>query len=206
MPHLSDREIARRTGPAPRTVACLRRPPADQAQCEVRIGADGRRRPVDGADGRKRAAEPIAANPSAPLREIARVAGVSLGTAHAVKSALRGGVKPVASGRDAGASRAAASVTGGAVRPASPGGPAHDTLRSVRKDPSLRFSDAEKELLRWLHAQDVAESQITRMAEVIPPHLLPGMAEIARHNAANWREFARLLRERWRQHADADGA
>jgi hypothetical protein len=206
MPQMSDRAIAERTGLASMTVASVRRQTtADQSRSEVRIGGDGRRRPVNGADGRRRAAEAITANPSAPLRKIAEIAGVSLGTAHTVKTKLRRSQNHV----DLERGKVAPERT--EVRPgANEGGRKwkpkqnnRDRLLSMQRDPILRFSELGKELLRLLHTQDVAEPKIAKMVDVVPAYLTPIVAEMALQYSATWHEFANKLRERSRQYTDA---
>jgi len=91
----SDRAIAGITGLAPGTVANLRRRTADQDPTKpattARIGRDGRVRPLDGAAGRRRAAEVIEEFPEASLREIAARAGISVGTARDVRERIHRG-------------------------------------------------------------------------------------------------------------------
>ncbi|MET9410902.1 ParB N-terminal domain-containing protein [Streptomyces sp. NPDC002935] len=105
-PDWSDRAIAGITGLSAKTVASLRErsaggPPLDGK----RIGQDGRRRPVDAGEGRRRAAQYIAAHPDAPLRQVARETDVSLGTVHDVSARLRRGEGPERDGRQSTALR-----------------------------------------------------------------------------------------------------
>ncbi|MFD4971264.1 nuclease [Streptomyces sp. NPDC058424] len=99
-PDWSDRAIAGITGLSAKTIASLR----DRSAIATplggkRIGQDGRRRPVDAGEGRRRAAEYIAAHPDAPLRQVARATDVSLGTVHDVSARLRRGEGPERNGR-----------------------------------------------------------------------------------------------------------
>ncbi|MEU0290510.1 ParB N-terminal domain-containing protein [Streptomyces sp. NPDC006147] len=99
-PDWSDRAIAGVTGLSAKTIAALRGRSAIAAPLGgKRIGQDGRRRPVDAGEGRRRAAEYIAAHPDAPLRQVARAADVSLGTVHDVSARLRRGEGPERDGR-----------------------------------------------------------------------------------------------------------
>jgi hypothetical protein len=99
-PDWSDRAIAGITGLSAKTIASLRDRSADGAPLEgKRIGRDGRRRPVDAGEGRRRAAEYIAAHPNAPLRQVAKETDVSLGTVHDVSARLRRGDTPERDGR-----------------------------------------------------------------------------------------------------------
>ncbi|MEV5778942.1 hypothetical protein AB0L49_48580, partial [Streptomyces antimycoticus] len=57
-PDLSDRAIARITGISPKTVSAVRRASTEEVpQPEVRVGADGRSRPLDAARRREAAAD-----------------------------------------------------------------------------------------------------------------------------------------------------
>ncbi len=77
-PHLSTRAIARASGLSAKAVGALRRCSTDaEQQLDKRVGRDGRARPVNVMEGRWRAAQVMAENPNASLREIARLAGIS---------------------------------------------------------------------------------------------------------------------------------
>ena len=99
-PDWSDRAIGIATGLSAKTVAGIRRESADEIQqFTKRLGRDGKRRPVTALEGRKRAAEYIAARPDASLREVARETDVSLGTVQDVRARMRRGLDPVTDGR-----------------------------------------------------------------------------------------------------------
>lgn len=99
-PDWSDRAIAGISGLSAKTIAGLRLRTAGAADTAgKRLGRDGRKRPVNAGEGRRRAAEYISAHPDAPLRQVARETDVSLGTVHDVKARLRRGVSPERDGR-----------------------------------------------------------------------------------------------------------
>ncbi|MFB7657750.1 MULTISPECIES: ParB N-terminal domain-containing protein [unclassified Streptomyces] len=99
-PDWSDRALAGVTGLSAKTIASLRERSALAAPLGgKRVGQDGRRRPVDAGEGRRRAAEYIAAHPGAPLRQVAHATDVSLGTVHDVSARLRRGEGPERGGR-----------------------------------------------------------------------------------------------------------
>ncbi|MFJ5832955.1 transcriptional regulator [Streptomyces sp. NPDC093089] len=105
-PQMSDRAIARVSGLGAKTVAGIRaRSTAADPQLNTRVGRDGRVRPLSSAEGRQRAAEFIAENPGASLREIALVAGISPATASDVRKRLQAGRLPVGDGVAGSASR-----------------------------------------------------------------------------------------------------
>lgn len=89
-PLWSDRSIAAITGLGAAAVGAIRRRAAVN-QPAIRYGRDGRARPVDTVSGRRRAEEIIAARPTATLRDIARDAGISIGTARDVRMRLARG-------------------------------------------------------------------------------------------------------------------
>jgi hypothetical protein len=95
-PGWSDRRIAAAAGLSPATVKSVRdAATARSGQLDARVGRDGRVRPVDGSNGRRRAASVLAERPDASLREVARAAGVSIGTAGDVRRRVQEGRDPV---------------------------------------------------------------------------------------------------------------
>lgn len=215
-PYLSDRAIARHSGLAAKTVAMLRqRSNEDSKKSNIRMGADGRRRPLNGSAGRQRAADAIAQRPDAPLREIARIADVSLGTAHDVRLRLRRGEDPAPtrsrSLRTTGdqacsAPSCAPDPAGDVVLPAEPateetpsGSDMVDLfamLRKLAKDPALRHTDQGRELLRLLYARCMAVSDWSALIDAVPPYRAETIAMIARQCAENWDRLARGLEHR----------
>ncbi|WP_262402733.1 ParB N-terminal domain-containing protein [Actinomadura sp. CNU-125] len=96
-PQWSNRMIASVTGMAPGTVADVRRR-AGGEPAAVRVGQDGRARPVNGAERRGGASELINDNPDMSLRQVARAVGISPETARDVRNRLRRGEDPLATG------------------------------------------------------------------------------------------------------------
>jgi hypothetical protein len=97
-PELSDRALAKLIGLAARTVATIRRRVSDRAgPSTVRVGRDGKVRPLSGAAGRQRVADLMAEQPEVSLRELARRAGVSPATARDVRQRLARGETPARS-------------------------------------------------------------------------------------------------------------
>ncbi|MEV5441460.1 ParB/RepB/Spo0J family partition protein [Streptomyces sp. NPDC052644] len=200
-PALSDRYVASVTALSPRTVSRVRRSTAEVAQSNTRIGLDGKRRPADlagVAGGRQRAGELMLERPEASLREIARAAGISLGTAHDVKKRLLLGRDPVPEGR--GGARAAdraghtaeARVPGPRRPRRDPASPREsgELLERLRKDPALRLSQSGRFLLRCLAVHDVDGSVWARLATTVPPHCAEGVSKLARECADMWLRFA----------------
>jgi hypothetical protein len=192
-PQLSNRAIAIRTGLAAKTVAVIRRTCDGEAQ-DTRIGADGRRRPLNAAEGRRRAAEVISARPDAPLREIARDAGVSLGTAYDVRMRLR-------DGQDRLPARQRAMPDHDRREEPIPARPAQTPpskgcsaiLQGLMRDPSLRHTDPGRELLRWLRSRAITTDDWSALVDAVPTHRTYAVAEIARQCAEAWGEFSEML-------------
>lgn len=188
-PQLSDRVIATYAGLAAKTVAAVReRSNAERRQSNARLGADGRLRPLAPAEGRRRAADIIAARPGASLREVARDAQVSLGTAHDVRKRMQEGLDPVLA-KPAAPPRQAMNAPARPARPVDRG-EQNATLESLMKDPSLRHTEGGRELLRWLRTCVAAAEGTDRMADSVPAHCADGVAGIARYCASLWNEFA----------------
>ncbi len=95
-PHLSDRAIGHSAGLAAKTVAAIRKSSSDEIpQSNARVGRDGKVRPLDSGAGRRRAAELLAQQPDASLRDVARAAGISPATVLDVRKRLERGESPV---------------------------------------------------------------------------------------------------------------
>ncbi|MGH3167490.1 MAG: ParB N-terminal domain-containing protein, partial [Trebonia sp.] len=121
-PHMSDRAIGHSAGLAAKTVAAIRRRSSEGLpQSNVRVGRDGRVRPLDSGAARRRAAEMLTEQPSASLRDVARVAGISPATVLDVRKRLERGESPVPEKAAANAARAGAARGGAVARPAGGG-------------------------------------------------------------------------------------
>ncbi|MCL6675152.1 transcriptional regulator, partial [Streptomyces panaciradicis] len=84
------------------------------------------------------------------------------------------------------------------VPPASTGQPLADdeVLRlfdALRRDPSLRFSDAGRSVLRVLDACAVIARDGGRIAATVPPHCRESLAQLAHGYAGIWNRLAHDL-------------
>jgi hypothetical protein len=214
-PDWSDRVVASVTGLSAKSIASFRESLADEARSSgKRLGRDGKRHPVVPAEGRQRAAEYIATHPKASLRQVAREADVSLGTAHVVKEKLRNGEvsgrstagSPVAATqggpRRRGPARvaAAAAVPAPAARPspiaAARGGgvlawPA--VSAKLASDPSLRYTEGGRTFLRWMAGRCLQEAEWQEFTDAVPQRWLPEISRIAMRMSEEWRQFAEAL-------------
>ncbi|GAA4214177.1 ParB N-terminal domain-containing protein [Microbispora amethystogenes] len=104
-PGWSNRAVASVVGLSPKTVGALREQHGAQVT-EVRIGRDGRVRPVSAASGRERAREILLRDPTSSLRTVSAAAGVSPGTVRSVRMQLTGQATAVVPEQRAGEQRA----------------------------------------------------------------------------------------------------
>ncbi|WP_419998923.1 hypothetical protein [Streptomyces boninensis] len=196
-PSMSDRAIAKASGLDGRAVAELRRTSDSVPKANFRIGRDGKVRPLNGTQGRLRAAELIRQNPDASLRQVARTAGVSPATALDVRRRLERGDEPVP-GRGKPArtgSIAARSASRGADR-IIPGPASAATLDKLMRDPSLWQSELGRRLLRMLRENMLSAKDMTAIVASVPSHRIELIAHLSRRNAQIWSDFAQELNRR----------
>lgn len=197
-PHWSDRAIASATGLAAKTVGVIRRrATGDGPQLRARMGRDGRIRPLDAVDGRQRATTLIRENPAASMRQIAAAAKVSQGTARDVRDRLARGEDPVAPRRRGSSQPNQQQFTGGdrlSDRQFSSVASSPDNrallLERLKKDPSLRFTEAGRTLLRLLDLNSMDVHDLSRLVDTAPAHCRDIIAELSRACAEVWQEFA----------------
>lgn len=207
-PHWSDRSIAAVTGLAATRVGAIRQRVCDQAgQPLARLGRDGRVRPLNAEVGRRLASQVIADRPDASLREIALAAGISPATARDVRIRMHRGDDPVPSRRPAAATAARRSnpmrtpverdraERDGAERDRDERDQAV-VLRDLRSDPSLRFAESGRDLLRWLSVHVVGADSWRAFVATTPPHCAYVVAALARGCAREWLDFATQLERR----------
>lgn len=200
-PQRSDRSIGVLAGVSNKTVAMLRRcATGEDTHLDVRLGRDGKARPISPITGRRRAAEFLSMNPDASLREIARTAGVSVGTARDVRVRFINGDKSLTDSLTKTSSSSPEPVAHApqVVSVAAAGGrndthrEAHDhaLIERLRNDPAVRFSDRGRRLLRLLSTDMAAIGAVNAIAGKIPVHCSATVAEIARRNACAWQRLA----------------
>lgn len=164
-PQWSDRMIATVAGLSGATIARIRRAHPENAS-DTRVGNDGKVRPVNGMERRRVARAILLADPTLSLREVARRAGISPETARSVRRRL----------------------------PAEPVRPDPAALvRQLRGDPTLRFSETGRTLLRLLEVRSVPPEKWAAMAANMPAHWRDAVARMAMECAGAWRGFAEQL-------------
>jgi ParB-like chromosome segregation protein Spo0J len=218
-PAWSDRRISAVTGLSATTVATIRQcSTARIGQSNTRVGRDGRLRPLDGAEARRRAAAVITANPAASLRHIAKEARISPSTARDVRDRLARGEEPLTprqqnpgltSGPTPGPDAAPAEYPPGVSaieeqrarrkggRGPRRGGPRDaspaEFVALLARDPSLRLTDAGRSLLRYVGCVAVDDGQWDEMARRVPAHQRETVVLLARECASVWQVFAERL-------------
>ncbi|MFF0087092.1 ParB/RepB/Spo0J family partition protein [Streptomyces canus] len=196
-PNWSDRAIAEVTGLSAPTVAGLRaRSTANCSQLNKRIGRDGRERPVDGSEGRRRALQIISEQPNASLRKIAREANISVGTAHKIRTEIRRRAESTTGEQPGGTGGLPAATTRGSVSARVEEPDEYQILLRMRKDPSLRTTRIGRFLLAWFGVLSVRPHQIAHFASSIPDRWVEIAARLARDSSATWGGIAEELEQR----------
>ena len=196
----SDRRIAELCGISARTVSELRgqtradaedaSPPALSATVEplVRIGKDGRRRPVDPRQTRERIAAALKADPRGSLRAIASVAGASPETVRSVRARLL---------QLAPTNRAVAQSDGPVDPLGQPcvSGAAPITERMLAADAAFDATPAGSAFVGWFTGTTIGDDWREHVAS-IPLSRVYEVADEARLRAARWDAFANAVEAR----------
>ncbi|MFF3987744.1 ParB N-terminal domain-containing protein [Streptomyces sp. NPDC001797] len=185
-PHWSDRSVARAAGLSPRTVADLRKDARSGTDPTHRLGRDGRLRPTDADERRRRAAEILRSQPDSSLRRVGRLAGISATTVRDVKRRIDSGQDPVPGSRPEHPE----------VPPPRNGPPTIDPadfpalVKRLCNEPSLRHSADGRLLLRLLDLHLAAQRSSARIASVVPAHQIATVAVVAARCRQIWQEMA----------------
>lgn len=200
-PEWSDRAIAGATGLSAKTVGGIRKcATGDYPHLRARVGRDGRTRPLSGAEGRLRASALMREKPTASMRQIAAEAGISLGTVRDVRDRLARGEDPVPRQRGK-RTHPESLVTPAPPPPRSPAGEPRNVVRSrpehhavllhrLKHDPSLRFNEAGRALIRLLSMNLLGERDQRQLLGTVPEHCRQIVADLACACASMWWELA----------------
>lgn len=195
-PHLSDRSVAEVTGLSPKTVAAIRgRAGTAGSSGSRRVGRDGKSRPVNSGQARLRAGELLTEHPTMSLREVARRTGLSPATVCDVRDRIGRGEDPVPSRlRNRSLSKPRSRYAAGGRDPAT--ADRRRLAHSLRQDPSLRFSESGREVLRWLLVRTIGPDGWEAALKSMPPHCTYTVVALARSCARDWLTFADTLEQR----------
>ncbi|GAA4463344.1 ParB N-terminal domain-containing protein [Phytohabitans houttuyneae] len=206
-PDWSDRALGRACGLSGKTVAALRATQeSGLGATGRRIGLDGRARPVNGSAGRLLARQILERTPQAPLRQVAKEAGVSTGTVRKVRDemGLRANsahsTAPVHAADDPARPNARPSEYSHRGRPARTEMDPERILENLRRDPSLKYRAKGRDLLRLLYRGPVL-AVASEVVDEIPAHCIPAVAHLSRLYAQEWLALSTLLEDRARKDA-----
>lgn len=197
-PEWSDRSIAVIAGISHRTVAAIRaRSTGQSVQSTGRIARNGVLHRAAGQQGRQRAAELFATDPTASARQVASAAGISVTTAKDVRKRLRAREQQVP-GPAVGAACAPKPIRepAGDQSSSPPRVDGAGTLQRLRRDPSLRFTETGRRLLRWMESPFEDGVDWRSVASSLPNHCSGSIAELARQRSREWQQLAHLLDQR----------
>jgi ParB-like chromosome segregation protein Spo0J len=202
VPTWSDRRIAMVSGLSPKTVARLReRATEDLVQSRARLGRDGRLRPVDPAEVRRRVADALRADPKASNRAIAKRAGASQATVRDVRDRLRQGIDEVpAPARRRRQRKAAAAAAAGASAEAPTPVPTPKPVPRPQPAPLVESPGGLGDFSAWFEAHQIEDSHWQRFVDAIPISRVYEVADTCRRLSASWRSFASALEDRARGH------
>ncbi|MCD9878915.1 ParB/RepB/Spo0J family partition protein [Streptomyces guryensis] len=192
-PDLSDRAVAAKVGLAHKTVGAIRRSSGEIPQLAARVGRDGRVRSVVRSGRDERAASPLpVGEPSAEAAPAHRETGVH--------RHQRNGFASTATQIVPAAANDVVSPSAPEVVPTKPFARI-DTdwkanLQRLRTDPSLRYSEAGRLVLRAMDAHVAAADQLHHIAEVLPEHCLSRIAQLALKCAEDYHRLSALLEQR----------
>lgn len=208
-PEWSDRTIAATAGLSPKTVRAIRKSSGEEnPHLNSRIGRDGRIYPVNGADGRRRVRQAVEAHPEASTRQIAAIAGVSVGTVHKMRERLQQEqvqTPPIQSSSlkdNAGPQLPNRSVAlSGAVVGRATALDRRAIEQRLKRDPALKHSESGRSLIKWLNACSIASEECRKVVDIVPSRWSTVVVDLARSYAQEWQQLAGELDRRGKQDA-----
>jgi hypothetical protein len=195
-PEWSDRRIAEACAVASKTVVQLREGRKGRygellSRPEVRVGKDGRCRPVKSGLVRDEIVRALEANPTGSLRSIAVAVGVSPETVRSVRKrsasmSVESTLRPMEDATDVDHQSIVLPI-----------GFRTEKLRPVpwQLDSALSSRADALEFAKWFEASAVGE-ECRGHAEAVPVNRIYEVVDEARRRARRWEEFARNLEQR----------
>lgn len=183
-PEWSDRKVAEVSNLSKTTVAKIRACSTGKVtQLNTRTGRDGRTRPLNADEGRRRVVAVLADHPAATLRELASRAGVALGTAKDVRDRVRRGEPATTTVPPAAVIRPRVDLT------------ELEILAVLARDPSLVQREQCRKFVQWLAMSAVQRESLDELVKGIPPHLVGLIGQLVHTYADTWLELAGKLDE-----------
>jgi ParB-like chromosome segregation protein Spo0J len=194
-PDWSDRYVAKVAGLSDKTVAALSKSMAAEIpRSDVRLARNGVRHRVDSRHARLRTAELFLQDDTMSLREAASRTGVSISTASDVRNRLRRGDDPLPVRLRSAGGTQAHRVGPDSVRNAAAMN--REVLRQrLKNDPSLRFTEAGRALLRWLEGPTTA-SEWESALQGVPAYCRELISDIAKMYSDELRKYANTSKRR----------
>lgn len=201
-PDWSDRAIAKVTGLSPKTVSGIRPRCATGAEVPAaRVGLDGRVRPIDLRARHRLARQYLAGHPDATTADVERATGLSPRSVRDVRRRLTDDQhRQRVAQHVPGDPPAPAPVAMAAARPPRTG----EILRTLRNDPSLRFTDGGRAFLQLLVASVPWEQSADQLIDNLPPHCIEALAEAMHNCAQTYEAIAHKLDARHKNDAAFD--
>ena len=193
-PDWADRRIGELCGISPKTVAKLRCrigetfTEGEIGLADVRVGRDGRARPVDPAARRAQIVAALAEQPNASLRVIARAVGASPETVRSVRASLG----------QPGAAAPVVSTPSTIVEPL-PARPVVNEIKPWEPDQSFTSRDDGMSTAEFLMQTDVCTADIERLVASVPLSRVYEVADEARQRAMFWSKLADRVEARSRR-------
>ena len=181
-PEWADRRVASICGLSPMTVARLRaRATRPSGQLRARVGLDGKSRPTDPAEVRRRIAEAIEQAPTASTRQIAQETGASQATVRDVRNRMQRGEGPLTS---------RLAHRHGRQRP----------RPQPQDDGRAGSGDRDDDFRSWLDARRLrGDADWHPVVDAVPLGHVYEVADQARQSADAWLHFAEALEDRARR-------
>lgn len=208
VPDWSDRRIAGASGLSPKTVARLRGGPArateESAQSRARVGRDGRVRPVDPTEVRRRVAEAVRSEPDASTRSIASRTGASQATVRDVRQRLSRGASELVArpGRRRKRKQAAADEEArqldDEVDDVQGPGSGPDSGEGVAGAQGATAGVVD--FATWFEQRHIEAADWQGFVQDLPISRVYEVADACRRFSVSWRDFAIALEDRARAH------
>jgi ParB-like chromosome segregation protein Spo0J len=187
----SNRLVASVCGLSDKTVGRLRKTTAELPQSAVRIGRDGRHRPVDKRLLRNEIATALRAEPDARPDDVARSLSTSPSTVRDVRKRLQRGDDAVQGGRAAGATPRRTPL------------PLHDSDERTpvdwNNDKAILSLPGGSGFAEWLTQTKIESGHWEAHLFEIPLGRIPQLIAEAKTRAAEWTDFATALEKRFKE-------